>query len=215
MRSIKELCIFFVRLFQFAGENFSMWSSPMKLQSVSLLGAITLSCALLSACGSKEEQPAPQAQAKPVVEAPAPAPKPAPAPEPVQEEPALVPIQSLSEADDKPTLVESRNFAPSGASVEQESSGPFVIQVSIQPSRRAANSVVSKLSDQGIKAYVAEVENPGELEGTFYRVRVGYFSSIANAQQFGKEVLAPQGYAGWVDNRKNDRIGQPSASEDM
>jgi len=187
----------------------------MKLQSVSLLGAITLSCALLSACGSKEEQPAPQAQAKPVVEAPAPAPKPAPAPEPVQEEPALVPIQSLSEADDKPTLVESRNFAPSGASVEQESSGPFVIQVSIQPSRRAANSVVSKLSDQGIKAYVAEVENPGELEGTFYRVRVGYFSSIANAQQFGKEVLAPQGYAGWVDNRKNDRIGQPSVSEDM
>ena len=134
MRSIKELCIFFVRLFQFAGENFSMWSSHMKLQSVSLLGAITLSCALLSACGSKEEQPAPQAQAKPVVEAPAPAPKPAPAPEPVQEEPALVPIQSLSEADDKPTLVESRNFAPSGASVEQESSGPFVIQVSIQTS---------------------------------------------------------------------------------
>ncbi|MBQ7080375.1 MAG: SPOR domain-containing protein [Fibrobacter sp.] len=187
----------------------------MKLQSVSLLGAITLSCALLSACGSKEEQPAPQAQAKPVVEAPAPAPKPAPAPEPVQEEPALVPIQSLSDADDKPSLVESRNFASSGASVEQESSGPFVIQVSIQPSRRAANSVVSKLSDQGIKAYVAEVENPGELEGTFYRVRVGYFSSIANAQQFGKEVLAPQGYAGWVDNRKNDRIGQPSASEDM
>jgi cell division septation protein DedD len=189
----------------------------MKLQSVSLLGAITLSCALLSACGSKEEQPAPQAEAKPAVEAPAPVQEAAPAPEPVQEEPALVPIQSLSEADDKPTLVESRNFAASGsgASIEQESSGPFVIQVSIQPSRRAANSVVSKLSDQGIKAYVAEVENPGELEGTFYRVRVGYFSSIANAQQFGKEVLAPQGYAGWVDNRKNDRIGQPSASEDM
>ena len=87
--------------------------------------------------------------------------------------------------------------------------------MSIQPSRRAANSVVSKLSDQGIKAYVAEVENPGELEGTFYRVRVGYFSTIASAQQFGKEVLAPQGYAGWVDNRKNDRIGQPGASEDM
>ena len=185
----------------------------MKLQSVSLLGAITLSCALLCACGSKEEQPAPQVEATPAVEAPAPAPvqEAAPAPEPVQEEPALVPIQSLSEEKSAP--VEERPALVS--SVEQESSGPFVIQVSIQPSRRAANSVVSKLSDQGIKAYVAEVENPGELEGTFYRVRVGYFSTIANAQQFGKEVLAPQGYAGWVDNRKNDRIGQPGASEDM
>jgi cell division septation protein DedD len=189
---------------------FSMWSSPMKLQSVSLIGAITLSCALLSACGSKEE-PAPQVEAQPAAEAPAPAPVQEAAPEPAQEEPALVPIQSLSE--EKAAPVEERPSHVS--SVEQESSGPFVIQVSIQPSRKAANSVVSKLSDQGIKAYVAEVENPGELEGTFYRVRVGYFSTIANAQQFGKEVLAPQGYAGWVDNRKNDRIGQPGASEDM
>ena len=184
----------------------------MKLQSVSFIGAITLSCVLLAACGSKEEQPVPQPEAKPVVEAPAPAPvqEAAPAPEPVQEEPALVPLQSLSEEQSAPET----HAAPISA-VEQESSGPFVIQVSIQASRKAANNVVSKLSDQGIKAYVAEVENPGELEGTFYRVRVGYFSSIASAQQFGKEVLAPQGYAGWVDNRKNDRIGQPSASEDM
>ena len=178
----------------------------MKLQSVSLIGAITLSCALLSACGSKEEKTTPQAEVKPAVEETAPVQEAAPA----QEEPALVPIQSLSEEKAAPA-----EKASPVSSVEQESSGPFVIQVSIQASKRAANSVVSKLSDQGIKAYVAEVENPGELEGTFYRVRVGYFSTIANAQQFGKEVLAPQGYAGWVDNRKNDRIGQPGASEDM
>jgi cell division septation protein DedD len=183
----------------------------MKLQSVSLIGAITLSCALLCACGSKEEQPAPQAEVKPAVETPAPAPVEEAAPEPVQEEPALVPIQSLSEEKAAPAEAPAAPVS----TIEQEASGPFVIQVSIQPSRRAANNVVSKLSDQGIKAYVAEVENPGELEGTFYRVRVGYFSTIANAQQFGKEVLAPQGYAGWVDNRKNDRIGQPGASEDM
>lgn len=187
-----------------------MRSLAMKLHSASLLGAIALSCSLLSACGSKEEeQPAPQVEANPVVEQPAPVEA-----APVQEEPALVPIQSLNETEEQAAPVETP--APvSYSSVEQESSGPFVIQVSIQASRRAANNVVSKLSDQGIKAYVAEVENPGELEGTFYRVRVGYFSSIANAQQFGKEVLAPQGYAGWVDNRKNDRIGQPGMSEDM
>ena len=130
----------------------------MKLQSVSLIGAITLSCALLSACGSKEEQPAPQAEVKPAVEEAAPVQE--AAPEPAQEEPALVPIQSLSE--EKPVPAEP---AAPVSSVEQESSGPFVIQVSIQASKKAANNVVSKLSDQGIKAYVAEVENPGELEG--------------------------------------------------
>ena len=181
----------------------------MKLQSVSLIGVIALSCSLLSACGSKEEeQKTPQAEATPAAEQ-ATAAEEAQA----QDEPALVPIQSLSETAEKSAPAAAPT--PISSNVEQGSSGPFVIQVSIQPSRRAANSVVSKLSDQGIKAYVAEVENPGELEGTFYRVRVGYFSTIASAQQFGKEVLAPQGYAGWVDNRKNDRIGQPGASEDM
>ena len=186
----------------------------MKLHSASLFGAIALSCSLLCACGSKEEQPAPQPEAKPVAEKPAPVEA-----APVQDEPDLVPIQSLNEPEEKPAPAPApapaAKFAPSHSSVEQESSGQYVIQVSIQPTRKAANSVVSKLSDQGIKAYVAEVENPGELEGTFYRVRVGYFSTIANAQQFGKEVLAPQGYAGWVDNRKNDRIGKPGMSEDM
>ena len=180
----------------------------MKLRSVKILGIIALACTLLSACGKKkEEKPVPQANAT-TVEEQAPV-----AEEPAQEEPALVPIQSLNEPEEKAAPAEAPTFKSS--SIEQGTSGPFVIQVSIQTSRKAANNVVSKLSDQGIKAYVAEVENPGELEGTFYRVRVGYFSTIANAQRFGKEVLAPQGYAGWVDNRKNDRIGQPSVSEDM
>ena len=80
----------------------------MKLQSVSLIGAITLSCALLSACGSKEEQPAPQAEVKPAVEEAAPVQE--AAPEPAQEEPALVPIQSLSE--EKPAPAEPA--APEG-----------------------------------------------------------------------------------------------------
>jgi len=210
LRSIKDLCIFFVRKSHlFPEKKILMWSLAMKLQSVSLIGVIALSCSLLSACGSKEEeQKTPQAEATPAAEQPA-----ATEEAQAQDEPALVPIQSLSETAEK--SAPAATPAPVSSNIEQGSSGPFVIQVSIQPSRRAANSVVSKLSDQGIKAYVAEVENPGELEGTFYRVRVGYFSTIANAQQFGKEVLAPQGYAGWVDNRKNDRIGQPGASEDM
>ena len=173
----------------------------------------SLAGALLCSCGEKEEI-VPEMQAN----TPAPAEKKVEQQAPAAEEPELVPIQSLSQdaqPEEKAEPAKAESAPVASGSIQQQSEGAFVIQVSIQASKKAANNVVSKLSDQGIKAYVAEVENPGELEGTFYRVRVGYFSTIANAQQFGKEVLAPQGYAGWVDNRKNDRIGQPGGSEDM
>lgn len=127
------------------------------------------------------------------------------------EEPSLQPIDALansskskdavSPAATKPALSASTN------AVEQESSGSYVIQISIQPSKRNANAIIEKLSSNNIKAYIADVENPGELEGTYYRVRIGYFASIESAQNFGKQTLERLGYAWWVDNKSNDHIG--------
>ncbi|HPW94256.1 MAG TPA: SPOR domain-containing protein [Fibrobacteraceae bacterium] len=127
------------------------------------------------------------------------------------EEPVLQPIQALtttSKAEEatpaqttKPTSFASTN------AIEQGSSGPYVIQVSIQPSKSNANSIVEKLSSNNIDAYIANVEDPGELEGTYYRVRIGYFTSIQDAQNFGKQTLEPLGYAWWVDNKSNDNVG--------
>ena len=127
------------------------------------------------------------------------------------EEPTLQPIDALansskskdavSPAATKPALSASTN------AVEQESSGSYVIQISIQPSKRNANAIIEKLSSNNIKAYIADVENPGELEGTYYRVRIGYFASIESAQNFGKQTLERLGYAWWVDNKSNDHIG--------
>ena len=68
-------------------ERFFKRSTTMKLQSASILGAITLSIVLLSACGSKEEKTEPKAaEVKPATEQPAPVQE--AAPEPAQEEPA-------------------------------------------------------------------------------------------------------------------------------
>lgn len=127
------------------------------------------------------------------------------------EEPSLQPIGALansskskdteSPADTKPILSASTN------AVEQGSSGSYVIQISIQPSKSSANAIVEKLSSNNIEAYIADVENPGELEGTYYRVRIGYFTSIESAQNFGKQTLERLGYAWWVDNKSNDHIG--------
>jgi len=184
----------------------------MRSIKVSSLGAIALSCALFVACGSNEEDVVPQMNAaKPAVKAEKPAPA-APA-APAAEEPQLVPIQSLSADSAKAPEAQAAPAAPAGA-VQPSDHGEYVIQVSIQPSKKAADGIVKKLAEQKIEAYVAEVENPGELEGTYYRVRIGYFSSIKDAQEYGKQVLATLNFAWWVDNSKNDEVGKPAGESD-
>lgn len=189
----------------------------MKSFSVSRLGAIALACALFTACGNSEEDTVPQ------METPKPAVKPAPAPAPAapaEEEPQLVPIQSLN-GDKAAPAAEAKTesaTAPAAPAVQGDvkplSEGSYVIQVSIQPSKKAADGIVKKLSEQSITAYVAEVENPGELEGTYYRVRVGYFASIKDAQSYGQQVLSSMSFAWWVDNSSNDEVGNPSSGSD-
>lgn len=127
------------------------------------------------------------------------------------EEPTLQPIEALATSskseEAKPSSATKPILSTSTNAVEQESSGSYVIQISIQPSKSNANAIIEKLSSNNIKAYIADVENPGELEGTYYRVRIGYFASIESAQNFGKQTLERLGYAWWVDNKSNDHIG--------
>jgi hypothetical protein len=186
-------------------------------KSILSLSAIALASSLLVACNEDEELVPKMDPAKPTAEAPADQPAGQATEQPKADEPELVPIQSLSgNADSKEAAVEepAKKAAPAVAgSVQPLSKGEYVIQVSIQSSKRAANGIVSKLAENGIKAYVAEVENPGELEGTYYRIRVGYFESSANAQEYGKQVLTPLNYAWWVDKSKNDDVGNPGGDE--
>lgn len=158
--------------------------------SVSLFGLGLWAC-------SEEETPAPlPAPAAPAAEA-----KTADAAS-ANAEPELKPIEPA----------EAASIAPPTKPGLIGTSGRYVIQVGIQPSERGANKIASKLSENGISSYLAQVENPGELEGTYYRVRIGYFATVDAARDYAKATLEPLGYAWWVDVRSNDDVGNPSAT---
>lgn len=124
--------------------------------------------------------------------------------------PELQSIQSLSSDSE----TSSGTFSIAGTEiVPPGSEGSITIQVSIQPSKRNAQAVLKKLEEKGIRGYLAQVENPGELEGTYYRVRVGYFKKTDDARAFGKASLEPLGFAWWIDNKANDQIGSPESGE--
>lgn len=123
--------------------------------------------------------------------------------------PELQPIQSLSAN----SSTAGTFTTGTGQVAEPGPDGSVTIQVSIQPSKRGANATLKKLEEKGIRAYLAQVENPGELEGTYYRVRVGYFKKIEDAKAFGKNKLEPLGFAWWIDNKANDAVGSPETDE--
>jgi hypothetical protein len=185
-------------------------------KSILSLSAIALAGSLLVACNEEEELvPKMEPAAKPAEQA---APAEQTSEQPKAEEPELVPIQSLSgntEASEAPAEEAPKAFVPAAAgSIQPLSKGEYVVQVSIQASKKAADGIVKKLAENNVKAYIAEVENPGELEGTYYRIRVGYFESSANAQEYGKQVLTPLNFAWWVDKSKNDDVGNPGGDSD-
>ena len=176
----------------------------MKSLSISTLITAAFACFMLTACESSEDDVVPQM----TIKKPA---KVATAKAPSSDEPELVPIQSLSAKKGKAAKAEKVQLPP--GSVKPEEDGQYVIQVSIQSSKKAADAIVKKLAEQDIEAYVVEVENPGELEGTFYRVRIGYFSTIQRAQAYGQDVLAQLNFGWWVDNSNNDEVGKPGSDD--
>ena len=118
----------------------------------------------------------------------------------------------------KEKLNAKETFTPSGASSSSSSSesysagfsatGRYVLQISTVLSESFANKLKNKLENAGYPAYVAEVQNPTpSLSGTYYRVRIGAFSSISAAKEFGENVLKSLGYDYWIDNKANDLVG--------
>lgn len=177
----------------------------MKALKFSTIAAVAAFGFVLSSCDSEDEVVPEIAPAKKVEAA-------KPTPKPVENKadsmPELQSIQSLSAAPSS-----SAGASVTSDSDQPGSEGSITIQVSIQPSKRSANAILKKLNEQGIEGYLAQVENPGELEGTYYRVRVGYFKKLEQAKNFGKTKLEPLGFAWWIDNRANDAVGSPESAE--
>ena len=111
----------------------------------------------------------------------------------------------------KKTKPERHASKASSASIS--TNGKYVVQVLVFQTRKRAEALAGKLTDLGFPAYVAEVENPTpELSGTYYRVRIGSFSTREEAAAFGGERLKPQGFDYWVDAKANDHTGAGSST---
>jgi hypothetical protein len=98
------------------------------------------------------------------------------------------------------SMNEQASYVPSFAA-----GGAYVTQVGTLVSRWLADELATELKEKGFPAYVSEVRNPrSDLQGTFYRVRIGRFASIADAKAFGENVLKPAHYDFWVDRKSRD-----------
>jgi len=99
---------------------------------------------------------------------------------------------------------------------EQLKTGRYIVQVGTYPTEASARRIIKKLSDDGIKAYNAKVDNPDPekgMIGTYNRVRIGFFDAKPVAEAFAKSRLEPLGYRWWVDRSRNDNVGKLIDSE--
>ncbi len=83
----------------------------------------------------------------------------------------------------------------------------FAVQVASTPSNGDAEAIASKFKTMGYAAYVLEVKNPrSDLEGTYYRVRIGSFATEDNAKSFGETVVLPEHFDYWVVNKSDEKF---------
>jgi cell division septation protein DedD len=88
---------------------------------------------------------------------------------------------------------------------EQQSTGTYAVQVAVLLEESKAKSMVASLKQSGYNAYYVGVNNPGKLTGRYYRVRVGYFNGVPEAENFAKTSLVKSGYTNWwIDKTAND-----------
>jgi len=86
---------------------------------------------------------------------------------------------------------------------QANASGEWVVQVAVVLQKSRAGAMVNSLKRKNLNAYSVQVTNPGKLTGTYYRVRVGYFSKMKDASDFAKANL--QTYKDWwLDKTEND-----------
>ncbi len=121
-------------------------------------------------------------------------------------------LEALDEAvipEEEPTALSDDEYIP-----RIYDSGPYVLQVGVSPSKAVAEKLAKKIENKGFNAYITTVENPADLVGTYYRVRVGYFKKLTQARLFGHNILMPMNIAFWIDNRANDEISNPASDEE-
>lgn len=139
-----------------------------------------------------------------------PPPPPPPPPTPQKPAPVATPPKPEPVVAKAPKAAEEPKKAKTGNATPPGSEGEWVLQINIYKSEAEAKSHVAKLAAEGIPAYALPVPTGGTgLSGNYWRVRVGRFTTRAQAQAWGDAEIAPRGMKFWVDKKSNENKGTP------
>ena len=76
-----------------------------------------------------------------------------------------------------------------------------------------ADELATEFKEKGYPSYVIEVRNPTpSLTGTYYRVRIGGFSTSVDAKAFAENILVPAHFEYWVDRKANESAARSNRS---
>ncbi len=105
-----------------------------------------------------------------------------------------------SEPPPAPTPQPLEEADPAGPSlpVVMDPDGTFVVQVGSFSDRAGADRLVRKLKSEGYPVY-----RIAAARGQTHRVRIGFFSSLDDAERFGAIFKADHGMDFWVDRRRD------------
>lgn len=155
--------------------------------------------------------PEPAAPAVAATKAPAVDSRPAASPTPPPARPVAPPVAKPSAVAATPAktapppAVDVAKPVAGAGDVVPGASGDWVLQVNVHRSEADAQAQIAKLAKDGIPAYTVAFQSGEEhLSGSYWRVRVGRFSSRADAQRYGSSVLEPKGLKFWIDKKSNE-----------
>ncbi len=96
----------------------------------------------------------------------------------------IPPVKTDKEVEKKPDFIQTRKYNPAAernvGNMVFTDGYVYCFQVSSFRTREKANEEIQNLKSSGLDAFVVIAELP-ELDGTWYRVRVGYFNSLEEA----------------------------------
>ena len=96
----------------------------------------------------------------------------------------IPPVKTGKEVEKKPEFIQTRKYNPAAernvGNMVFTDGYVYCFQVSSFRTREKSNEEIQNLKSNGIDAFVVIAELP-ELDGTWYRVRVGYFNSLEEA----------------------------------
>ncbi|MDZ7343921.1 MAG: SPOR domain-containing protein [candidate division KSB1 bacterium] len=90
---------------------------------------------------------------------------------------------------------------PALPQVVEDVQGKYTVQVSSWRTRRKAEEDAQRYRAQGFNAYIQEAYIP-EKDGTWYRVRVGRFTTKADAEQMAAQLAGLLESGFWVDRMR-------------